>query len=240
MRLRSAAMIAVFDIAGPLLTYYLLRGAGWSQVTALVASGVFPVAGIIIGIISRRRAGAVGVLVLAGIVVGAGLALVSHNPKVALDEASAGTGVFGLMCLGSLATPRPLMFRLSHEFIGPESPQGREFTALWQHAEFRRLFRIITIVWGVSFLAEAAARIVIVQDTSPGTALAISNVMPFAVAGVLILWTLGYGQYQKRKGERLAAAAAQAETQEMQPQPTQAGSLPPRSLPAQRPSPPQS
>jgi hypothetical protein len=238
MRLRSVAMIAVFDIAGPLLTYYLLRWAGWSQVTALVMSGVFPVAGIIIGIASRRRAGAVGVLVLAGIVVGAILALVSHNPKVVLDEASVGTGVFGLMCLGSLATPRPLMFRLSHEFIGPDSPQGREFTALWQHAEFRRLFRVITIVWGVSFLAEAAARILIVQDTSPGTALAVSNVMPFAVAGVLVAWTLGYGQYQKRKGARLAAA--QAEPQEMQPQPTHAGPLQPLSLPAQRPSPPQS
>jgi hypothetical protein len=238
MRLRSVAMIAVFDIAGPLLTYNLLRRAGLSQVTALVVSGVFPVAGIIIGIISRRRAGAVGVLVLAGIVVGAILALISHNPRVVLDEASVGTGVFGLMCLGSLATPRPLMFRLSHEFIGPDTPKGREFSAFWQYAEFRRLFRVITIVWGVSFLAEAAARIVIVQNTSPGTALAISNVMPFAVAGVLILWTIGYGQYHKRKGERLAAA--QAETQEMQPQPTQTASLQPAPVPAQRPRPPQS
>lgn len=234
MRLRSIAMIAVFDIAGPLLTYYLLRGAGFGQVTALVLSGVFPAAGIVIGIISRRRAGAVGVLVLAGIVVGAILALISHNPKVVLDEASVGTGVFGLMCLGSLATSKPLMFRLSHEFIGPDTPKGREFTAFWQHEEFRRLFRVITIVWGVTFLAEAAARIVIVQNTSPGTALAISNVMPFAVAGVLTIWTIGYGQYQKRKGERLAAASATARTLQMQAPPAE-----PESPHAERPRPPQ-
>ena len=69
------------------------------------------------------------------------------------------------------------------------------------------MFRVITAVWGIGYLAEAVARVVIVQNTSTGTALAISKVLPFAVAGALSAWTVGYGRYQKRKGERLAAAA---------------------------------
>ena len=64
------------------------------------------------------------------------------------------------------------------------------------------------MVWGAAYLVEAAARVLIVQETSAGTALAVSKVLPYAVAGVLIAWTVGYGRYQKRKGERLAAAAA--------------------------------
>jgi hypothetical protein len=200
-------MIAVFDIAGPLVAYNLLRSDGFSSVTALVLSGVFPAAGVIIGIIQHRRADAVGVLVLAGIAVGAVLGLVSHNPRVVLDEGSVPTAVFGLLCLGSLGTARPLMYRLAHEFIGPDTPKGREFTDLWQYDGFRRVFRVVTVVWGVGYLAEAAARVAIVQDTSAGTALATSKVLPYAVAAVLIAWTLGYGQYRKRKGERLAAAA---------------------------------
>jgi hypothetical protein len=203
-------MIAVFDVAGPLLAYNLLRAAGFSTVSALVLSGVFPAAGVTIGIAAHRRVDALGVLVLASIAVAAVLGLVSHNARLVLDEGSVVTGVFGVICLGSLATPKPLMYRLAVEFIGPDTPQGQEFTGLWQYPEFRRVFRVITIVWGIGYLAEAVARVIIVQNTSTGTALAISKVMPYAVAGVLTAWTVGYGRYQKRTGEQLAAAAEAA------------------------------
>jgi intracellular septation protein A len=209
-RLRSIVMIAVFDIAGPLVVYSLLRSAGFSTVSALVLSGVCPAIGVIIGIFQHRRVDAVGVLVLAGIAVGAILGLVSHNAKLVLDEGSVPTAVFGLICLGSLATRKPLIYRLAMEFVGADSRQGREFTDLWQYKEFRHVFRVMTTVWGTTYLAEAAARVVIVQNTSAGTALAISKVLPYAVAGVLVLWTVGYGRYQKRRGERQAAAAAAA------------------------------
>jgi hypothetical protein len=207
-RLRSVAMIAVFDLAGPLVAYNLLRSNGFSAVSALVLSGVFPAAGVIIGIIKHRRVDAVGALVLAGIAVGAILGLVSHNPKLVLDEGSVGTGVFGLLCLGSLARPEPLMYRLAMEFIGPDSRQGREFTNLWQYQEFRHVFRVITVVWGTAYLVEAAARIVIVANTPTGTAFATSKVLPWVVTAALIAWNVGYGRRQKRRGEALAAAAA--------------------------------
>ena len=32
--------------------------------------------------------------------------------------------------------------------------------------------------------------------------------LPYAVAGVLIVWTVGYGRLQKRRGDRMAAAYA--------------------------------
>ena len=79
-------MIAVFDVAGPLVAYNLLRSAGFSSVSALVLSGVFPAAGVIIGIIEHRRVDALGILVLAGIAVGAVLGLVSHNARLVLDD----------------------------------------------------------------------------------------------------------------------------------------------------------
>jgi hypothetical protein len=211
-RLRSLMMIAVFDVAGPLAAYNLLRSAGFSTVTALVLSGVFPAVGVIIVVIQHRRVDAVGVLVLAGIVVGTILGLVSHNAKLVLDEGSVPTAVFALICLGSLATPKPLIYRLALEFIGPDSRQGREFTDLWQYDQFRHLFRVMTTVWGAAYVAEAAGRIVIVQNTSAGTALAISKVLPYTVAGLLVLWTIGYGRYHKRRSERQAAAAATAAT----------------------------
>jgi hypothetical protein len=71
---------------------------------------------------------------------------------------------------------------------------------------------VTTVVWGVAYLLEAAARVVIVEFTSTGTALGISKVMPYVVAGVLAAWNVAYGRQARRKGERLGAeAAARAE-----------------------------
>lgn len=78
--LPSIALIAVFDIAGPLVAYSLLRPAGLSAVSALVLSGIFPVLGVATGFIRRRRVDPLGVLVLLGIAVGSVLGLVTGDP----------------------------------------------------------------------------------------------------------------------------------------------------------------
>lgn len=207
-RLRSIGMIAFFDVAAPLAAYALLRSAGLTAVTALVLSGVFPALGVAIGVIQRRRLDVVGALVLAGIVVGTVLGLVSHTARLVLVEGSVPTAVFGVACLGSLWARHPLMFSFAREFTGPDTPQGREMAELWKYAAFRRIFRVITTVWGVGFLLEAAVRIVIVYNTSTGTALASSKATPFVWAAALSAWTVGYGRHQRRKGQRAAAREA--------------------------------
>jgi hypothetical protein len=217
-RLQSLAMIAVFDVAGPLAAYWLLRSNGLSAVTSLVLSGVFPAFGVAINFSRDRRIDAIGVLVLAGIVVGTVLGLLTGNPRLVLVEGSVPTAVFGVLCLGSLWSSAPLMYRFASEFIGVDTPRGREFQALSKNTGpvgqgFRHVFRVITTVWGIGFLAEAAARVVIVELTSTGTAFAISKVMPYVVAGVLAAWTFGYGNWSRRRGERagvLLVGATQA------------------------------
>jgi hypothetical protein len=209
-RLWSAAKIVIFDIAGPLVAYQMLRSAGLSSVSALVLSGVLPGIAVLGGLIRHRRVDAVGVLVLAGIAVGTILGLVSGNARLVLMEGSVPTAVFGLLCLASLRSRRPLIFRFALEFMGQDTPRGRDFDGLWQYPGFRHVFWLFTVVWGVTYLAEAAARIVIVETTSTGTALALSKVMPYAVAGVLAAWMFLYGRRARRQGERMAAAAAAA------------------------------
>jgi hypothetical protein len=201
-------MIAVFDIGGPLAAYGLLRSAGVSAVTALVASGVFPAVGVLIGIVRRHRVDVIGVLVLAGIAAGTVLGLTTHNARLVLMEGSVPTGVLALVGLGSLWASRPLMYYFALQFIGPDTVKGHEFAALWRYPGFRRAFRVITAVWGMVLLAEAGARAVVAATASTGTALVISRVMPYAVSAVMAAWTITYGGAQRRKGERLAAAAA--------------------------------
>jgi len=80
--------------------------------------------------------------------------------------------------------------------------------SLWQYEGFRRIFRIITAVWGVGFLLEAALRVAIVYNTSTSTALSLSKVTPYVWVGIFVAWTVAYGRYQGRKGQRMMAAAA--------------------------------
>ncbi|MGH3179381.1 MAG: VC0807 family protein [Streptosporangiaceae bacterium] len=197
----------IFYVAAPLAAYSLLRSAGMTAVTALLLSGVFPAAGVAIGIIRHRRLDVAGALVLAGIMVGTVLGVVSHSARLVLVEGSVPTAVFAVGCLGSLRAPRPLIYSLALEFIGPDTAKGREMTLFWQHEGFRRSFRVITAVWGAGFLVEAGLRVVVVYNTSPGTALAISNVTPFVWGGAFAAWTVAYGAHQKRKNDRLAAMA---------------------------------
>jgi hypothetical protein len=206
-RLWSAAKIVVFDIAGPLAAYSMLRSAGLSAVSALVLSGVLPGVAVLGGLIRHRRLDAVGALVLAGIAVGSALGLLSGNARLMLVEGSVPTAVFGLLCLASLRSRRPLIFRFALEFMGGGTPRGRDFDGLWQYDGFRHAFWLFTVVWGVTYLAEAAARIVIVETTSTGTALVVSKLMPYAVGGVLAAWMTIYGRHTRRQGERMAAAA---------------------------------
>jgi hypothetical protein len=70
--------------------------------------------------------------------------------------------------------------------------------------------RVITAVWGVGFLVEAALRVVIAYNTSTGTALAIAKASPFVWAAIFSAWTVAYGAHQKKKGERMATATSQA------------------------------
>jgi intracellular septation protein A len=207
-RIRAIAMIVIFDVAGPLAAYSLLRSAGMSTVSALLLSGVFPALGLTITAIRSRRLDAVGLLVLAGIVVGTILGLVFHSARLLLVEGSVPTAIFGVACLGSLRARRPLMYSFALELTGPDTKKGREMTGFWQFEEFRHIFRIITAVWGVGFLIEAALRVVIVYNTSTGTALAISKVSPYVTAAILSGWTIAYSAHLKRKGERSGAAAS--------------------------------
>jgi hypothetical protein len=210
-RLEPLAMIAVFDIAGPLVTYSMVRSAGLGAVPALLLSGIFPALGVLLGFARHRRVDAVGVLVLAGVAVGTILGLVSGNERLILAEGSVPTAIFGLACLSSLWASRPLIFRFALEFIGADTPKGRDLAARWQYAGFRRVFRLFTVVWGAAYLAEAAARVVIIEMASTGTALTVSKIMPYVVAALLVGWTNVYGKRARRRGEQLAAAQLSTE-----------------------------
>jgi hypothetical protein len=204
---RQVLMILVFDLGGPLAAYSLLRSGGMSTVAALIISGIFPALGIAIGALVDRRLDIIGVVVLAGLVVGTVLGLISNNARLYLVEGAVPSLVFALACLVSLRAAKPLIYRFAVELLGPDTPKGRDVIGAWRYPGFRRAFQVITAAWGVGYLIEVAARLAVVETASTGVALLFSKLVPYVFALGLSLWTLGYGEHEKKKAEHLAGAA---------------------------------
>jgi hypothetical protein len=208
----SLLSIAVFDVGGPLAVYYSLRAAGFSTVVALVVSGLLPAVGIGLSVRRHRRVDAIGVVVLFGILIGTVAGLASGSARLVLIDGTVPTGVLGIVCFASFLTSRPFMYRVALEFTGPETAQGREFVKMWHHPGFRRSFRIITVVWGVTFIAETVAQIAIIEYASASIAKTTSNLMPIAVAALVTAWTVLYGRRQRTRAERAAQTGGAAQT----------------------------
>jgi hypothetical protein len=204
---RQVLMILVFDLGGPLAAYSLLRSGGMGAVGALIISGIFPALGIAIGALVDRRLDIIGVVVLAGLVVGTVLGLISNNARLYLVEGAVPSLVFALACLVSLRAAKPLIYRFAVELLGPDTPKGRDVIGAWRYPGFRRAFQVITAAWGVAYLIEVAARLAVVETASTGIALLFSKLVPYVFALGLSLWTLGYGEHEKKKAEQLAATA---------------------------------
>ena len=207
-QLRALIPIVLFDVVGPLAVYYVARAAGLSTVMALVVSGVLPALRVAATVLRHRRLDVIGALVLSGIVLGTVVGLLSGSARLYLLDGLVPLVAIGAACLASLLSPRPLMYRIALETMGEGTPKQRELAAMWEHPGFRKSFQVITIVWGMVFLAEAGLQTLIIETQSINTAKQTSNLLPIAVLVVTLGWTRRYGQ---RSEQRLRNIAAQSD-----------------------------
>ena len=199
-RMQTLGPLLAFDVAGPIVAYYLLRSAGLSTVAALILSGVVPAVGIAVGVARERRLDAIGIMVLIGIVVGAILGAVSGSAHLVLLDGVVPTAVFGVVCVASLRSSRPMIFRFALEGMGRDTPRGREFADRWRYPGFRHAFRVTTVVWGLMFIVEAATQAVIVQTASASVAKSTSQLLILPFAAAVIAWNIAYAKRGQRQG----------------------------------------
>lgn len=200
--LRGLLPSLLLNAVAPLIAYQYLTGRHVSTINALAATAVFPVLGILGGWARTRHLDGIAIISLAFIAVGLATSLIFRDPRLYLVKESFLTGVFGLLCLGSLALPRPLIFFFARQFVsGGDPAAAARFDALWQYPTFRSSQRLTTAVWGVAYLAEALVRLALIFVLPIAVFLVVSPVMAFAVTAALIAWSVAYGQRVRRRGE---------------------------------------
>jgi intracellular septation protein A len=208
MQARGLLVNLCFNVVLPLIAVNVLEARGVGIVTALAISAVFPALETGATWIRLRRLDTLGAISLAFITLGVGASLVSGDVHFALAKESFFSGVFGLICLGSLLAPRPLMFFLGRTFsTGGDPARETLWNERWAVAGFRNVIRRMTFVWGVAYVSEAALRIVLVYALPVNAALVVSPTLAMAVTAALVFWTIRYGRNAERRGAELRAKA---------------------------------
>lgn len=188
---------------------YAATEARLGAVGALLASSAPPMLWSIVEFARYRRLDALSVLVVAGIVLsllamigGGGVQFLQLREKLV-------TGVIGLAFLGSAAIGRPLIYQLARAGMQRRSAgEAEQFAAMQVHAGFRRTMMVMTLVWGVGLIADAALSAVLVVTLSVRANLILNPLIGYGTMAALGVWTFLYGRRARRRGEsRLAGAS---------------------------------
>ncbi|MBT2478246.1 VC0807 family protein [Streptomyces sp. ISL-94] len=202
------------NVVAPIITYNTLtEDHNWSEFSALLLSGAWPVLDSAISVAWRRKLDEFAVVTLVFLVITAIVSLVgAHSARALLIKDSGVTGLFGVLCLATLLAARPLMFYFGRKFATDGTPESTAWwNGLWQYEGFRTTMRTMTLVWGVAYIAEALVRIGLTYVLDTKTMVALSPIMIYGVLGCLGVWTALYGKRSQAEGERRAAEAAAAE-----------------------------
>jgi hypothetical protein len=201
----------VIDGALPAIAYQVLSRYGVAAVSALTAGAIFPAANIMRKFAATRRIDLIGAIVLVFIAIGVAGSLLSGSVLFILIKESFITGMVGLLFLSSFLWRRPIFFYLGRQFAAGEDPERLVWwNGLWEHARFRRIMRIMTTVSGVSYVVEAAVRVLFALTLTPGTVVVLSPIMGIGTTVILIIWTRRYGRAAQERAAREAALAGSA------------------------------
>lgn len=187
----------------PLAVYYIVRAQVSSDAVALIIAGIFPAAWVGVQWARTRHIDPIGAITLFGFVAGVlASVLLGGDALVLKIRDSAFTALFGVACLGSLATRRPMMFYIGRALsAGNDEQRLAAYDELWELQPAQRVFAIITVCWGIGMIVEAGLRVVLALALPTGPFLAASPVLAAVVFGGLFVFTIRYSARARRLGE---------------------------------------
>lgn len=169
----------------PLLAFYVVeRQVG-------LEAGIAAAAAVALLIyVQERRAGREGVLVrfsLAFVAVQSLIGLVSQSDTAYLATPVLASAAWAILFLGSAAIGRPLAGALATAWY----PHPRELRAT---AEYRRVYGIESVVWGLYLLCRSALRLTVLLSSSTGMyVVAVVATGPPAFLA-LVLWSIWFAR----------------------------------------------
>lgn len=190
----------VVDMALPWMAVQILERNGVASVPAFALAAVFPVGSVAIAWVRHRRVEAIGIAVTIAILLGICVSFATDDVRFSTVKGAPAFGLFGLACLASLGARRPVMFYVSRYFVAGEDPAKR---AIWEtravEPGFRRAMWLLTVVWGLATLAEAAGGIVFAFVLPPSLTLVAEPALAFGTVALLLFWTTSFARRREAR-----------------------------------------
>ncbi len=207
--LRALAPSVIGGAIVPLAVYYAVRHQVHGDATALAIAGI-PAAGwVAFTWVRSRKLDPIGAVVLFGFIAGLAVSTaMGGNAFVLKVRDSVFTALFGVVCLMSLRfLPRPMMFYIGRALSAGEDPvRIGAYDQLWDLPPARRTFAIITTVWGVGLICEAAARVTMAAILPTGPFLAASPALAAVAFGGMFAFTVRYSRWSRERVQEQQAA----------------------------------
>ena len=185
----------IWGAALPIGVYFLVRSHVRTDSAALVVAGCFSAGWILVQFVRRRRVDAVGLVVLSGFAVGViSSTLLGGNTYVLKVRDGFFTALFGVACIVTVFThDRPTLFYVGRYLsAGSDPDKVSAFDRLHELPVGRHTFRVLSVVWGVGLVIEAAFRLTLADVLPTGTFLAVSPFITAGVVGSLFAFTALY------------------------------------------------
>ncbi|MDQ0582636.1 VC0807 family protein [Streptomyces rishiriensis] len=212
----------IVDVAVPLGSYYLFKGAfGMSTFAALAWSSLVPAGRTLWSAVSRRTVNGLAGLILVVNVVGLVLSLVSGDPRLMLAKDSGVSSTIGIGILVSVALGRPMMtaavkpFLVKGDAVRAAAWERLASGASTASADFRMRERAFSVVWGVVLLVECVVRVVGAYTVPVDTMVWLGSVVMVVAMGIgfVVGGALGAGPmaamvaFETRAGKAVGADA---------------------------------
>lgn len=161
---RGAALLTLlFDVASPIVAFYLLRAAGLSTFLALLLSAVPPALSTLYQVVYQRRRDSLAAFMVGITILSSLASLIDGSPRFLLAKDGYLTGIAGVWLVATMRAEPPIVFLFARPLLeGRIGPNNESWDVLWERLPgFRRIWRTASVIWGVATILDAGVRFVI-------------------------------------------------------------------------------
>jgi hypothetical protein len=204
-------LVTAVEVGGSIALFHVAQGMGASDVVSYLIGSVAPVVGGIMVWAKARKFSGASAAIFSFTALSALIALIgSHAPKTLLYKDCAVTALIGLIFLGScVLVRRPVVFYMAQRYGSDGTHDGMAiFDEIWDVSQdFRASMYVISYLWAVLFLIQAAGTALIIRQTHYSTAYNYDQILPLAATALGIVGSIAIGRHFAQKGKARGATA---------------------------------
>lgn len=163
-----------------------------NSVMPLLYATIFPVLGMILGIVRERTFDVIAIIAMAALAMNIAVTLVVRNVGIALVAISLDGAIIGLVLVTSVLIWRPIILIIAKQVAAGSSPERATALSRIIENDGQRTFSTITVAWGLCLMAMSGLHVLLALKLPPADFLLVSPLVGVLTIVALLGWTSRY------------------------------------------------